>query len=53
MISELMAKHVDSTLDAYVAKSPAWTESLNGVGINVMTVDAEFFGPVIEEWEAI
>lgn len=53
MISELMAKHVDSTLDSYVAKSPAWTESLNGVGINVMTVDAEFFGPVVEDWEAI
>jgi len=53
MISELMAKHVDSTLDAYVAKSPAWTDSLNGVGINVMTVDAEFFGPVMEDWEAI
>ncbi|TLP66947.1 TRAP transporter substrate-binding protein [Parasedimentitalea maritima] len=53
MISDLMAKHVDSTLDAYVAKSPAWTESLNGVGINVMTVDAEFFGPVMGEWEAI
>lgn len=53
MISELMAKHVDSTLDSYVAKSPAWTESLNGVGINVMTVDAEFFGPVMGEWEAI
>ncbi|MVO16308.1 TRAP transporter substrate-binding protein [Parasedimentitalea huanghaiensis] len=53
MISDLMAKHVDSTLDAYVAKSPAWTESLNGVGINVMTVDAEFFGPVMGEWESI
>lgn len=53
MISDLMAKHVDTTLDAYVEKSPAWTESLTGVGITVTPVDADFFGPVMDEWEAI
>jgi tripartite ATP-independent transporter DctP family solute receptor len=53
MISELMAKHVDSTLDAYIAKSPAWEETLNGVGITVKTVDAAYFGDVMEKWEDI
>ncbi len=53
MISELMAKHVDSTLDVYVAKEGSWTEALNNVGKTVKPVDASFFGGVMGEWEKI
>lgn len=53
MISEIMARHVDSTLDVYIAKSPVWEETLNGVGITVKTVDASFFGDVMGKWEDI
>ncbi|WP_164661098.1 TRAP transporter substrate-binding protein [Tropicibacter sp. Alg240-R139] len=53
MVSELMAKHVDTTLDAYIEKSPAWTDKLNTVGITVHTVDAEYFGDVMGKWEEI
>ncbi len=53
MISEIMARHVDSTLDVYIAKSPVWEETLNGVGITVKAVDASFFGDVMGKWEDI
>ncbi|WP_407696734.1 TRAP transporter substrate-binding protein [Sedimentitalea xiamensis] len=53
MIAELMAKHVDSTLDTYTAKEPVWTENLMGVGKTTKTVGAEFFGDAIGQWEEI
>lgn len=53
MIQELMAKHVDSTLDTYTEKEPVWTETLNGVGKTVKTVGPEFFGSALDDWEAI
>lgn len=52
MISELMAKHVDSTLDVYIAKEPEWTDALTKVGKTFKTVDADFFGEAIAQWEA-
>ncbi|MBJ6370399.1 TRAP transporter substrate-binding protein [Sedimentitalea arenosa] len=53
MITELMAKHVDTTLDTYTAKEPVWTENLMGVGKTTKTVGAEFFGDAIATWEGI
>ena len=52
MITELMAKHVDSTLDTYTEKEPVWTENLMGVGKTTKEVGPEFFGDAIGEWEA-
>jgi tripartite ATP-independent transporter DctP family solute receptor len=52
MVTELMAKAVDSTLDTYIAKEPVWTENLTKVGKTTKTVDAAFFGDAIPQWEA-
>lgn len=53
MITELMAKHVDSTLDVYIEKESGWTEALKDVGKTFKTVDASFFGDVMGAWEEI
>lgn len=53
MITELMAKHVDSTLDVYIAKESGWTEALKRVGKTFKMVDASFFGDVMGAWENI
>lgn len=53
LIGELMAKHIDSTIDTYVAKDQAWLEEIRGTGKNYITVSADFFGDAIEKWNAI
>ncbi|GGH30785.1 tripartite ATP-independent transporter solute receptor, DctP family [Cribrihabitans marinus] len=53
LITELMAKHVDSTLDTYTEKEPVWTENLMGVGKTTKEAGPDFFGDAITEWEAI
>lgn len=53
MIGELMAKHVDSTIDAYVANEAKWLEQIEGTGKAYKKVDASFFGDAIEEWNGI
>lgn len=53
MIGGLMAKHVDSTIDSYIAKDVAWLEQVKGTGIPYIKVDASFFGEAIDEWNAI
>ncbi|WP_299638956.1 TRAP transporter substrate-binding protein [uncultured Ruegeria sp.] len=53
MIAELMAKHVDSTIDAYVENDAKWLEQIEGTGKAYKKVDASFFGDAIEEWNAI
>ncbi|MEM8577951.1 MAG: TRAP transporter substrate-binding protein [Pseudomonadota bacterium] len=53
MIGELMAKHVDSCIDSYVAKDEAWLEQIKGTGKTYVEVDASFFGDAIEEWNGI
>ncbi len=52
MIGELMAKHVDSTIDSYVAKEAGWLEQIKGTGKTYIKVDASFFGDAIDEWNA-
>lgn len=53
MIGDLMAKHVDSTIDSYVAKDSVWLEQIAGTGKTYTKVDASFFGDAIDEWNAI
>ncbi|WP_435141741.1 TRAP transporter substrate-binding protein [Pseudopelagicola sp. nBUS_19] len=53
MISDLMTKHVDSTIDSYVAKEAGWLEQIAGTGKTYTKVDASFFGNAIDEWNAI
>ncbi|NOD98173.1 C4-dicarboxylate ABC transporter substrate-binding protein [Ruegeria sp. HKCCD6228] len=53
MIAELMAKHVDSTIDAYVENDAKWLEQIEGTGKAYKKVDALFFGDAIEEWNGI
>ena len=53
MVSELMAKHVDTTIDTYVAKEPGWLEQIAGTGKTYTKVDASFFGDAIAEWNGI
>ncbi|AXI44781.1 C4-dicarboxylate ABC transporter substrate-binding protein [Sulfitobacter sp. SK012] len=53
MIGELMAKHVDSTIDSYVEKEAGWLAQIEGTGKTYTKVDATFFGGAIDEWNAI
>jgi len=53
MIGELMARHVDSTIDTYVEKEPVWLEQIRGTGRNYVEVDEEFFADAVAEWNGI
>ena len=52
LVTELMAKHVDSTLDTYAEKEGPWIEQLAGVGKTYKVVGPEFFGDAAAAWEA-
>jgi TRAP-type C4-dicarboxylate transport system substrate-binding protein len=53
LITELMAKHVDSTIDAYVAKDQEWLDAVEATGQPFLQAGPEFFGDAIGKWEAI
>jgi tripartite ATP-independent transporter DctP family solute receptor len=53
LISDLMAKHLDSTIDAYNAKEPEWLESIRGTGKTIVDAGPEFFGDAISDWDVI
>ncbi|MEL6211355.1 MAG: TRAP transporter substrate-binding protein, partial [Pseudomonadota bacterium] len=53
LITELMAKHVDSTLDTYAEKEGPWTEALQDVDKTFKTVGPDFFGDAAAAWEEI
>lgn len=53
MIGELMAKHVDSTIDSYIEKEAGWLEQIEGTGKTYTKVDSSFFGSAIDDWNAI
>lgn len=53
MISELMAKHVDSTIDQYVAGESKFLEEVKKTGIEIKAVGPEFFGDKINAWNDI
>ena len=52
-ISELMAKHVDSTIDSYVEMEQGWLDQVRETGKTYVEVDEDFFGAAVEEWNAI
>jgi TRAP-type C4-dicarboxylate transport system substrate-binding protein len=53
MVGELMAKHVDSTIDSYIEKEAGWLGQIEGTGIAYTKVDASFFGDAVTEWNGI
>ena len=53
MIGELMAKHVDTTIDSYTNEEAGWLENIAGTGKTFKKVDQSFFGDAIEQWNAI
>lgn len=53
MIGELMAKHVDSTIDTYIELEGGWLEQVRGADINYVEVDQEFFGDAVDAWNGI
>ena len=53
MISELMARHVDSTIDQYVSGESKFLEEVKKTGIEIKSVGPEFFGDKIEAWNGI
>ena len=53
MISDLIAKHVDSTIDSYIAKESDWLEKIAGTGKTFTKADPAFFGDAIEAWNTI
>ncbi|WIY26318.1 TRAP transporter substrate-binding protein [Parasedimentitalea psychrophila] len=50
MIGDLMASHVDSTIDSYIEKEAGWLQQIKDTGKTFTKVDASFFGDVIDEW---
>jgi len=53
MIGELMAKHVDTTINSYTGQEAGWLENIAGTGKTFKKVDESFFGDAIEQWNAI
>lgn len=53
MIGEMMARHVDGTIDTYVEMDPQWLQTLRGVDATYTEVDTNFFGDVVSRWDAI
>ena len=53
LVSELMAKHVDSTIDSYVEKESGWLGQISATGKTFIKVDASFFGDAIDQWNMI
>lgn len=50
LIGDLMARHVDSTVDAYIEKEQGWLDQIKGTGRNFIEVDADFFSAAIDTW---
>ena len=53
MIGSLMAKHVDGTIDAYIALEQPWLDDIRDTGKTYIEVDADFFGDAVAQWNAI
>lgn len=53
MIGDLMAKHVDSTIDSYVANEQVWLDKVRDAGTDYVVVDQAFFGDAVDQWNAI
>lgn len=53
MIGDLMAKHVDSSIDSYIAKEQGWLEQIEATGKTYIKVDQSFFGEAVDAWNEI
>ncbi|MBL4784348.1 MAG: TRAP transporter substrate-binding protein [Cohaesibacteraceae bacterium] len=53
LISKLMARHVDSTIDKYVSGEAMFLEEVKKTGITIKAVGPEFFGDKIKAWNDI
>lgn len=53
MIGDLMAKHVDTTIDSYIEKEAGWLAQIEETGKTYTKVDSSFFGGAIDEWNDI
>lgn len=51
-ISELMANTFDSIIATYIEAEAEYERELRASGTEVLAVGPEFFGPVLDEWEA-
>lgn len=52
-ISDLMTKHVDGTIDSYIAKEQEWLDQIKGTGKAYEVVGPEFFGDAVDQWNTI
>ena len=52
-IGDIMAKHVDSTINTYVEKEQGWLDQVRGTGKTYTQVDPSFFGDTVEKWNTI
>ncbi|WP_375573900.1 TRAP transporter substrate-binding protein [Ahrensia marina] len=53
MIGDLMAHHVDSTIDTYVAREQDWLDQIRETGRTYVEVDESFFNDAIDAWNDI
>ncbi len=53
MISKIMAKHLDGTIDSYVAGESKFLAEVEKTGIDIKSVDQSFFGDKIKAWNDI
>lgn len=52
MIGDLMAKHVDGTIDSYIAKEQEWLDQIKATGKKYEVVGPDFFGKAVDDWNA-
>lgn len=50
LINDLMAKHLDSTIDTYLKKEQGWLDSIEKTGRKIVKVDETFFTDAISSW---
>lgn len=53
LIGDLMAQHVDSTIDTYVEKEQIWLDQIKDTGRTYKIVYASFFSDAISSWNEI
>ena len=53
MIGEMMARHVDSTIDTYIESEAVWLEELKGTDLTYKVVSEDFFADAVAEWSDI
>ncbi|WP_404423900.1 TRAP transporter substrate-binding protein [Thalassospira australica] len=50
LIHDLMAKHLEGTIDTYVKKEQDWLDSIEKTGHKIVKVDETFFTDAIDTW---